>query len=281
MPKLPTLIITSIACLGCVNGLGSENKLGLTGANITTVAGNKFGPSLQNNLDRAIPSKGNSLEKTDYIVTKFDIAKAVLGPSPRDLSQHVSKPATPEQREAYIRKNKKELIIASFLGITFGNQENSMAFIVENTNGEIKAVQSAIVGTPRIPQYMEIDPQVKRFMSEIYNSKEFNELKEKRIEWIEEKFGPIIGPQATEDYYKLDEKLKNFLGNNEVTPDKTSIKEESPKNSPPSQQICQKEIENSSRAPGVQEEKKPLPSITKLSDNTQRLYGKNTTVVEL
>ena len=280
MPKHTTLAATFIACLGSAT-LGFENRPGLTGANITTVAGNKFGPSLQNNLDRAILNKGNSLEKTDYIVTKFDIAKAVLGPSPRDLSQHVSKPATPEQREAYIRKNKKELIIASFLGITFGNQENSMAFIVENTNGEIKAVQSAIVGTPRIPQYMEIDPQVKRFMSEIYNSKEFNELKEKRIEWIEEKFGPIIGPQATEDYYKLDEKLKNFLGNNEVTPDKTSIKEESPKNSPPSQQICQKEIENSSRAPGVQEEKKPLTSITKLSDNTQRLYGKNTTVVEL
>ena len=273
MPKLPTLIITSIACLGCVNGLGSENKLGLTGANITTVAGNKFGPSLQNNLDRAIPSKGNSLEKTDYIVTKLDIAKAVFGPSPRDLSQHVSKPATPEQREAYIRKNKKELIIASFLGITFRNEKNSMAFIVQNTDGEINAVQSTIVSTPQIPQYMEIDRETKELMHEIYNSQKFKELKEKRKDWI----GKTFGPEAIESFNKFDkQQIKNFLISYEITSDETSIEEESPKNSPPSQQICQKEIEKSSQAPDVQEKNKPLTSIKKeglqkLSANTIEL----------
>ena len=283
MPKLPTLIITSLACLGCVNGLGSENnKPRLTGANINT-ADNRFGPSLQNNLDRAIPSKGNSLEKTDYIVTKLDIAKAVFGPSPRDLSQHVSKPATPEQREAYIRKNKEELIIASFLGITFGNEKNSMAFIVENTNGEINAVQSTMVSTPLIPQYMEIDRGTKELMHEIYNSPKFNALKKQRMDWI----GKTFGSEMIKSFIKFDEQqIKNFLKSDEITSDKTSIKEESPKISPPSPQICQNDIKKLSQEPGVQEEKKPLPSINKLStnplsNNPQRLDGRNTTVVEL
>jgi hypothetical protein len=214
------------------------------------------------------------LEKTDYIVKKLDIEEAVLGgPSPRDLSQHVSKPATPEQREAYIRKNRKELIIASFLGITFRNEKNSMAFIVQNTDGEINAVQSTIVSTPQIPQYMEIDRETKELMHEIYNSQKFKELKEKRKDWI----GKTFGPEAIESFNKFDkQQIKNFLISYEITSDETSIEEESPKNSPPSQQICQKEIEKSSQAPDVQEKNKPLTSIKKeglqkLSANTIEL----------
>ncbi len=277
MPKLPTLIITSLACLGCVNGLGSENKLGLTGANITTVAGNKFGPSLQNNLDRAIPSKGNSLGKTDYIVTKLDIAEAVLGgPSPRDLSQHVSKPATPEQREAYIRKNIEELIIASFLGISFGDENNPRALIVKNTNEEIHAVQSTIVSTPLFPHYMEIDRGTKELMRTIYKSPRFNALKKERMDWTRKTFGS----EMIESFIEFDkQQIKNFLESYEITSDKTSIEEESSKISPPSQQICQNEIKKLSQEPGVIQEIKPLASI-KLSNNPQRL-SVNITASEL
>ena len=124
---------------------------------------------------------------------------------------------------------------------------------------------------------MEIDRETKELMHEIYNSQKFKELKEKRMDWI----GKTFGSEAIESFIKYGEqRIINFLKSDEITSDKTSIKEESPKNSPPSQQICQKEIEKSSQAPGVQEEKKPLPSITKLSNNPKRLDG-NTTVPEL
>ena len=272
MPQLTTLAATFIACLGSAT-LGFENRPGLTGANNITTAGNKFGPPSQNNLDRkAITNKTNSLEKTDYIVEQLNIAKADFSLSP----QHYSKPATPEQREAYIRINKKEIIKASLLGITFLNLNDPInSFKIVDNDGIITVIPSPSITVPHIPDIFKMDTETKEYIKKICESKDFIELQSQRMDWIKKATGDysaIFIPR----YEKAYEEIKNSLKSDEVTSDSANIKKVSPENSPPSPQICQNDIKNLSQEPGVQEEKKPLTSINKLSNNPQRLNGNST-----
>ena len=174
---------TFLACLGSVNGLG--NRPGLTSASIT-VAGSKFAPTSPTTIN----NKGNSLEE-DYTIAKLDLAKTVFGPSPQDLSQHDSKPATPEQQEAYIRENKEQLLMLGMLGIQSTNNANPNSFDIRNYDGKIAMKLSRAVSLPYIPDIfstmdpetkeLTMDPETKKLMNKIYNSDEFRELEKKSL----------------------------------------------------------------------------------------------------
>ena len=259
---------TFLACLGSVNGLGSENnKPGLTSASIT-VAGSKFAPT----SPTTISNKGNSLEE-DYTIAKLDLAKAVFGPSPKDLSQHDSKPATPEQQEAYIRENKEQLLILGMLGIQSINNANPNSFDIRNYDGKIAMKLSRAVSLPYIPDiFSKMDPETKELMTDIYSSKEFIELQSQTIKLLKDQKGTegvlkyvngVNGSEFKELKFKSIELIKEQKGTEgvleyvnalaellqsaKVTSDIEAIKERIIKNSaPPPKQVSPNELRNSS-----------------------------------
>ena len=234
MPQLTTLAATFIACLGSAT-LGFENRPGLTGANITT-ADNRFGPTSQNNPNRTITNKDNSL----YVIEKLDLdlaKKDLLYMSREDFAQHDSKPATPEQEEAYIRKNIEAIITLSFLGVNFKNHDDQKNFKILNMNGLLTALPSSTVSPPKIPDILKMDTETIILMKKIHESPEFEKLKSQRMDWIKKEFGPELSKISIPHFIKGDKKIKDFL-------DSVSI-EESPDNKGVSKQECQKKIESS------------------------------------
>ncbi len=228
--KALALATTILASSG--SGLGSNNTLA-TGSRIITVAGNAFGSRiLPDKTNATITNEDNPLKKEITLIAKLDIKDFFNSPS-KDLSQHDSKPATPEQQQAYIQKNKEQLLMLGMLGIQSTNNADLDTPDIKNYNGKITIMLSKAISFPYIPDiFSEMDSKTKKLMADIDSSKEFQELQREtfRLFFEQKRFNE---DEMRKYHNSLSEVEKKFLQSDEVKSDTKVTEDGIKKNSAP------------------------------------------------